>query len=58
MRRENYLLPLFIERPDRVGRDRLEILTALIGGPSFESASGAPAVAPGPAQRGGRRVKL
>jgi integrase len=38
MRRENYLLPLFTERPGRVGRDRLEILTALIGGPSFDPA--------------------
>jgi len=30
------LLPLYQDRPDRVGRDRLEILTALIGGPSFD----------------------
>ncbi len=37
MRRQEYLRPLFTERPDRVGRDRLEILTALIGGPSFDS---------------------
>ena len=27
---------LYCERPERVGRDRLEILTALIGGPSFD----------------------
>ncbi|WP_411146842.1 tyrosine-type recombinase/integrase [Streptomyces sp. x-80] len=32
----NSLLPLYTERPDREGRDRLEILTALIGGPSFD----------------------
>jgi len=32
----NSLLPLYTDRPDRVGRDRLEILTALIGGPSFD----------------------
>ncbi|MFE9783262.1 hypothetical protein ACFYPA_34585 [Streptomyces sp. NPDC005775] len=36
MRRQEYLRPLFDERPDRVGRDRLEILTTLIGGPSFD----------------------
>jgi hypothetical protein len=36
MRRQEYLRPLFTERPDRVGRDRLEILTTLIGGPSFD----------------------
>ena len=30
------LLPLYTERPDRQGRDRLEILTALIGAPSFD----------------------
>ena len=30
------LLQLYTDRPDRVGRDRLEILTALIGGPSFD----------------------
>ncbi|MFJ9847588.1 tyrosine-type recombinase/integrase [Kitasatospora sp. NPDC101155] len=36
MRRQEYLRPLFAEREDRVGRDRLEILTALIGGPSFD----------------------
>src|SRR6266511_1030548 len=36
MRRQEYLRPLFAERPDRVGRDRLEILTALISGPSFD----------------------
>jgi len=30
-------LPLLsVQRPDRVGRDRLEILTALINGPSFD----------------------
>ena len=27
---------LYRDRPDRVGRDRLEILTALIDGPSFD----------------------
>ncbi|MEU9255948.1 hypothetical protein AB0D66_29430 [Streptomyces sp. NPDC048270] len=32
----NSLLPLYTERPDREGRDRLEILTALIGAPSFD----------------------
>jgi integrase len=36
MRRQEYLRHLFAERADRVGRDRLEILTALIGGPSFD----------------------
>jgi len=36
VRRVEYLRPLYTERPERVGRDRLEILTALIGGPSFE----------------------
>jgi hypothetical protein len=30
------LLPLCGDRPDREGRDRLEILTALIGGPSVD----------------------
>jgi integrase len=30
------LLALYTERPDREGRDRLEILTALIGAPSFD----------------------
>lgn len=30
------LLPLFAEGPGRQGRDRLEILTALIGGPSVD----------------------
>ena len=30
MRRQEYLRPLLAERPDQVGRDRLEILTALI----------------------------
>jgi integrase len=32
----NALLHLYQDRPDRVGRDRLEILTALINGPSFD----------------------
>ncbi|MDI5962568.1 tyrosine-type recombinase/integrase [Streptantibioticus silvisoli] len=32
----NSLLPLYTERPDRESRDRLEILTALIGAPSFD----------------------
>ena len=27
---------VYQDRPDRVGRDRLEILTALIAGPSFD----------------------
>ena len=36
MRRQDYLRPLLADRPERVGRDRLEILTALIGGPSFD----------------------
>lgn len=36
MRRVEYLRPLYDQRPDRVGRDRLEILTALIGSPSFD----------------------
>jgi integrase len=36
VRREDYLRPLLADRPDRTGRDRLEILTALIGGPSFD----------------------
>jgi integrase len=36
VRRQDYLRPLLEDRPDRVGRDRLEILTALIGGPSFD----------------------
>ncbi|MEV7189648.1 tyrosine-type recombinase/integrase [Kitasatospora sp. NPDC093102] len=30
------LLPLYSDRPDREGRDRLEILTALIGAPAFD----------------------
>ncbi|WP_328543873.1 site-specific integrase [Streptomyces europaeiscabiei] len=30
------LLPLHTDRPDREGRDRLEILSALINGPSFD----------------------
>jgi integrase len=30
------LLPLYTDRPDRQSRDRLEILTALIAGPSFD----------------------
>ncbi|MFJ1714334.1 tyrosine-type recombinase/integrase [Streptomyces sp. NPDC088260] len=30
------LLPLYTDRPDREGRDRLEILTALIGAPAFD----------------------
>ena len=36
MRRQEYLRPLLADRPGRVGRDRLEILTALIAGPSFD----------------------
>jgi len=36
VRRQDYLRPLLEDRPDRVGRDRLEILTALIGSPSFD----------------------
>jgi integrase len=36
VRRQDYLRPLLQDRPGRVGRDRLEILTALIGGPSFD----------------------
>ena len=35
MRRQDYLRPLLGDRPGRASRDRLEILTALIGGPSF-----------------------
>ena len=34
MRRQDYLRPLLEDK--RAGRDRLEILTALIGGPSFD----------------------
>ena len=30
------LLQLYAGRPDRAGEDRLEILTALAGGPSFD----------------------
>jgi len=30
------LLPLYADRPDRQGRDRLEILTALLGAPSVD----------------------
>ncbi|WP_224302059.1 tyrosine-type recombinase/integrase [Streptomyces olivaceus] len=30
------LLPLYTDRPERKGRDRLEILTALIGAPAFD----------------------
>ena len=36
MRRQDYLRPLLGDRPGRASRDRLEILTALIGGPSFD----------------------
>ncbi len=36
MRRQEYLRPLLADRPGQVGRDRLEILTALIAGPSFD----------------------
>ncbi|MDT3444007.1 tyrosine-type recombinase/integrase [Pseudofrankia sp. BMG5.37] len=36
MKRADHLRPLYAERPDRTVRDRLEILTALIGGPSFD----------------------
>lgn len=36
MRRADYLRPLYAGRPDREERDRLEILTALINGPSFD----------------------
>ena len=36
MRRQDYLRPLLNGQPGRVGRDRLEILAALIGGPSFD----------------------
>jgi integrase len=35
-RRADYLRPLYAGRPGRAGRDRLEILTALISGPSFD----------------------
>jgi hypothetical protein len=36
-------LPFILrDRPDRVGRDRLEILTTLIAGPSFD-----PSLSPG-----------
>ena len=33
---EKSLLPLYLERPGREGRDRLEILTALLSGPSVD----------------------
>jgi hypothetical protein len=36
VRREDYLRPLLAARPDRAGRDRLEILAALISSPSFD----------------------
>ena len=36
MRRQEYLRPLLADRPGQAGRDRLEILTALIAGPSFD----------------------
>ncbi|WP_392668823.1 tyrosine-type recombinase/integrase [Streptomyces sp. LN785] len=36
MKRTDYLRPLYAERPEREERDRLEILSALIGGPSFD----------------------
>ena len=36
MKRADYLRPLYADRPDRTDMDRLEILTALIGGPSFD----------------------
>jgi integrase len=36
VRRQDYLRPLLDDRAGRAGRDRLEILTALIGGPSFD----------------------
>ena len=36
MKRAGYLRPLYADRSDRTGMDRLEILTALIGGPSFD----------------------
>jgi hypothetical protein len=36
LRRQEYLRPLLADRPGQVGRDRLEILTALIAGPSFD----------------------
>ncbi|MFZ0121065.1 MAG: tyrosine-type recombinase/integrase [Pseudonocardiaceae bacterium] len=36
MSARNGLSHLHQDRPDRVGRDRLEILTAVIGGPSFD----------------------
>ncbi|MFZ0118629.1 MAG: hypothetical protein WAN20_03315 [Pseudonocardiaceae bacterium] len=36
MSARNALGYLYQDRPDRVGRDRLEILTALINGPSFD----------------------
>ena len=36
MRRQEYLRPLLADRPGQAGRDRLEILTTLIAGPSFD----------------------
>jgi hypothetical protein len=36
VRRQDYLRPLLGDRGGRASRDRLEILTALIGGPSFD----------------------
>jgi integrase len=36
VKRVEFLRPLYAERPDREVRDRLEILTALIGGPTFD----------------------
>ena len=36
MKRVEFLRPLYVQRPDREVRDRLEILTALIGGPTFD----------------------
>lgn len=32
----NATIPLPLAEPDRTGRDRLELLTALINGPSFD----------------------
>jgi hypothetical protein len=40
VKRADYLRPLYADRPDRAGRDRLEILTALIRGPSFDPVYG------------------
>jgi integrase len=36
IKRADYLRPLYAGDPGRAGRDRLEILTALISGPSFD----------------------